>query len=354
MIPNPQPKTQVDRPKSAVEYPHQDYPSEGTVTEVHPGVYWLSTPLPFKLKAINLWLLKDGDGWTIVDCGYKSKDVQRQWRKVWEANLGDRPVNRLIVTHFHPDHMGNSGWLSETWNLAPYMSETEWLAANLAVNRFGSDDVDHRAQFYTKHGLDRERLDIFVSGVVRYGAGCSVPGSYHRIHDGHEFTIDGRSWKVLVGHGHSPEHVCLYCEEEAVLISGDQILPEITPNVSVWPSEPDANPLQGFLDTMARFRMLLRSETLVLPSHRRPFVGVHTRFDELEHHHHARLQKVTDAVGSGITAGELLEVLFQANLDGHQMGFAMNEALAHLNFLMHQGKLRRLCDSDGLYRFVRA
>ena len=343
----------VDRPDSAVEYPFEQYPAEGSVTEVYPGIYWLSTPLPFRLRAINLWLLKDGDGWTIVDCGYKRDDVQAQWRQVWESSLGDRPVRRIIVTHFHPDHMGNSKWMCESWGVQPEMSESEWLFANLAVNECNTDNIAARARFYERHGLDDERVRIFLNEVIRYGAGCAVPESYLRLHDGEITLIDGKRWQVLVGYGHSPEHVSLYCEELGVMISGDQILPEITPNVSLWPSEPEADPLGGFLETMSRFRPILRKDTLVLPSHRRPFVGVHVRFDELEHHHHRRLQKVMNVVGGGITAGDLLNHLFPVKLDGHQIGFAMNEALAHLNHLMHQGRLRRVCGSDGGFRFVK-
>ena len=353
MTSKPPPKAEVDRPDSAVEYPFADYPAPGSVTEVYPGIYWLSTPLPFRLRAINLWLLKDGDGWAIVDCGYERDDVQRQWTEVWEDKLGDRPVRQLIVTHFHPDHMGNSAWLSERWGVRPQMTQAEWLWANLAVHDLNSDNLSELADHYRRHGLGRDRVDAFLREFILYRHGVSVPSAYDQLHDGQHLTIDGNRWRVLVGYGHSPEHVCLYCDVLGVMIAGDQILPEITPNVSVWPSQPDANPLQGFLDTMRRFRPLLRDDTLVLPSHRRPFVGVHTRLDELEYHHHARLDTIMAAVGTGITAGDLLYHLFPANLDGHQIVFAMNEALAHLNYLLHGGRLARRRDAQGTYQWVK-
>ena len=349
----PPPKVAVDRPVSAVDYPFVDYPQAGSVTEVYPGIYWLSTPLPFRLRAINLWLLKDGDGWAIVDCGYKRDDVREQWSQVWQTKLGDRPVKQLIVTHFHPDHMGNSRWLSERWGVRPRMTQAEWLWANLAVNDLNSDNIPQLANFYRRHGLDDERIGILMEGFILYSAGVSVPDCYDRLFDDQLLRIDGKEWRVLVGYGHSPEHVCLYCAELGVMISGDQILPEITPNVSVWPWEPDADPLQGFLQTIQRFRPILRRDTLVLPSHRKPFTGVHVRLQELEHHHHERLENIISVVGSGITAGDLLYHLFPANLDGHQVAFAMNEALAHLNYLMHRGRLRRVSDSQGIYRWLK-
>ena len=343
----------MDRPVSAVHYPFADYPQAGTVTEVYPGIYWLSTPLPFRLRAINLWLLRDGDGWAIIDCGYKRDDVRKQWSQVWETKLGDRPVKQLIVTHFHPDHMGNSRWLSERWGVRPQMTQAEWLWANLAVNDLNSDNVPQLAGFYRRHGLDELRVGILMEGFILYSAGVSVPDCYDRLFDNQLIRIDDKDWRVLVGYGHSPEHVCLYCAELGVMISGDQILPEITPNVSVWPWEPDADPLQGFLRTMERFRPILHRDTLVLPSHRKPFTGVHIRFQELELHHHERLEKIISAIGSGITAGDLLYHLFPANLDGHQVAFAMNEALAHLNYLMHCGRLRRVSDNQGVYRWCK-
>ncbi|MDH3694570.1 MAG: MBL fold metallo-hydrolase [Gammaproteobacteria bacterium] len=337
-----QAKTIVDRPESVVEYPFDDYPAEGSVTEVYPNIYWLSTPLPFRLRSINLWLLKDGDGWAIVDCGYKREDVQQQWKQIWRTILGDHPVKQIIVTHFHPDHMGNSKWLSDEWGIKPQMSETEWEFANLAVKDENTDNLDELGAFYAQNGLDGERIERIRQEFILYSKGCGIPSSYDRLVDRQRIHIDGNQWQVLIGYGHSPEHVCLYCAEIGVMISGDQILPEITPNVSVWPRGADENPLQGFIQTMQRFKPILRKDTLVLPSHRRPFIGVHTRFDELEHHHHDRLDKVMSSVGSGITAGELLGHLFPVNLDGHQIVFAMNEALAHLNYLMYEGRLQRV------------
>ncbi len=354
MKPDSPVKTTVDRPGSAVVYPFNEYPAEGSVTEVYPNIYWLSTPLPFRLRSINLWLLKDGDGWAIIDCGYQREDVQKQWKQVWESMLGDRPVRQIIVTHFHPDHMGNSGWLSDIWGVKPQMSETEWEFANLAVKDQNTDDLDELAVFYAQHGLDADRIERIHQEFILYSKGVSVPPHYDRLVDGQRTSIDGKQWQVLIGHGHSPEHICLYCDQIGVMISGDQILPEITPNVSVWPCSADENPLQGFIDTMDRFKPILREDTLVLPSHRKPFTGVHTRFDELEHHHHERLGKVMAAIDNGITAADLLRHLFPVELDGHQIVFAMNEALAHLNYLMYEGRLKRTKNNDDIFTWRKA
>ncbi len=336
-----------------VIYPFDDYPKAGRTTEVAPGVHWLSTPLPFRLRAINLYLLEDDDGWTVVDCGYGRQEVRDQWEQVWSNTLARSRVRRLIVTHFHPDHAGNAAWICERWNVRPWMTQAEWLTANLAILEQGFDDIRHRGQFYAANGLDKDQLGVFDSGVVRYSAGVRLPESFNRISDGEHLRIGGRTWKVIVGRGHSPEHASLYCDEIKVLIAGDQLLPEITTNVSVWPSEPEADSLSWFLQSLDRFADLLPAETLVLPSHRRPFRGAHARIEQIKAHHRERVQQILDLAAKGpVSAGGLLTHLFAPGLDGHQIGFAMGEALAHLNFLVTTGALRRE-SSAGIVRFAR-
>lgn len=343
----------MTKPHSAVAHPFRHYPEAGTTIEVAPGVHWLSTPLPFRLRAINLYLLEDGDGWTIVDCGYSRDDVRAQWEQVWATTLGGRPIKRLLVTHFHPDHLGNSAWICERWNLRPWLTQAEWLTANLVIDHRNAGDIDRRIAFHAEHGLDAAREEVFRTGNVHYSRGVRLPPTYNRLFDGDELEIGGRRWSLIVGRGHSPEHASFYCDDLGVLIAGDQLLPEITTNVSVWPDEPDADPLALFLQSLDRFLPRLRPDTLVLPAHRRPFIGAHARIAELKAHHAERLDQVLAAAANGpLSAGSLLDVLFPADLDGHQIGFAMGEALAHLNYLVNTGDLRRY-RADGRIRFER-
>jgi glyoxylase-like metal-dependent hydrolase (beta-lactamase superfamily II) len=334
-----------------IEYPFPEYPGAGTTIEVMPGVHWISTPLPFRLRSINLYLLEESDGWTIVDCGYSREDVRMQWEQIFAGTLKGKPVTRLIVTHFHPDHAGNAAWLAKRWNVRPWMTLAEWLTANLAVRSSNTDNKEQRHQFYIANGLDEEHQERFLSGKFTYSQGVQLPASFNRLTDGDVILIGGRPWKVIVGQGHSPEHVSLYCDEIGALIAGDQLLPEITPNVSVWPDEPEADLLKLYLQSLDRFSGVLRPDTLVLPSHKRPFYGAHTRIAELKSHHRERLDLLLAIAAKGpVTAGSLLPHLFRPGLDGLQIGFAMGEALAHLNYLVNTGELHRYED-EGIIRF---
>jgi len=208
----------------------------------------------------------------------------------------------------------------------------------------GADDesIARLLAFYAANGLDAEGQSTFREGVVPYRRGVRLPPAIETLADGQRLQIGGRSWQVIVGRGHSPEHASLYCAEAGLLIAGDQLLPEITTNVSVWPSDPDADALGLFLESLARFADILRPDTLVLPAHRRPFRGVQARLAELRHHHAERLDAVLAVVATGPTsAGDLLPHLFATGLDGHQIMFAMGEAIAHLNYLMRRGRLER-------------
>lgn len=336
-----------------LRYPFPDYPEEGAAIEVAEGVFWLSTPLPFPgLRQINLWLLRDGDGWVMVDCGFGQAAVRDVIAGVWERVLRGRPITRLIVTHFHPDHAGNAQWICERWGgLRPLMTQAEWFAASLAILDKYTDNVAQRAEFYRTHGLDKERLAVFVRGHVLYSAGVMLPPAYERIGEGDLLTIDGASWQVITGEGHSPEHASLYCARRRLLISGDQILPTITTNISVWPSEPAGDPLHRFLETCRRYRGLIDPATLVLPSHRRPFVNVQSRLRQLAVHHAERLDLILQAAPAETTAADLIDVLFSRALDGHQMGFAMGEAIAHLNHLVTLGRMERSRDGSGIHRY---
>lgn len=327
----------------AITFPFADYPAPGTATEVADGIFWISTTVPFvALKQVNLWLLRDGPGWTMIDCGYGKPDVRAQLMQVGDSVIGGRPITRLIVTHFHPDHAGNSGFIADHWNLRPLMSQGEWFTANLAHADKDTDAIKAREDFYRRHGLSDSQVGKFSGEVLLYKDGVKLPRDYKRLRGGDVVEIDGDRWRVVIGEGHSPEHVSLYCAERRILIAGDQILPSITTNVSTWPGEPEFDAVGTFLATCRKFLDLLDPETLILPSHRKPFFNVRHRLRELAVHHADRLNLILTGAGREASAGELIDVLFRGGLDGHQIGFAMGEIIAHLNHLVVLGHMRMI------------
>lgn len=336
-----------------LSYPLAEPPAPGTAREVAPGVYWLCMPLPFALDHINLWLLEESDGWTVVDCGYATDATREHWERVFREFMGGRPVKRIVVTHYHPDHLGLATWIMARSGAPLYMSQAEYLTAHAVHAGVAGYHPTQVLELFRRHGLKGERFDALVSRGNSYRRGVpEVPTGYCRIMDGDVMEINGRGWRVIMGYGHAPEHAALYCEELRVLISGDMVLPKISTNVSVWAVEPDGNPLKLFLDSLARYGTL-PSDTLVLPSHGRVFHGLHPRVRELDVHHDQRLGELTSDCGEPRTAEELIEVLFRRALDAHQIFFALGETVAHLNFLVCREVLERIEGEDGLYRFVR-
>jgi glyoxylase-like metal-dependent hydrolase (beta-lactamase superfamily II) len=312
-------------------------------------------PLPFALDHINLWLLEDGLGWTIVDTGYGMAESQKLWERVFAETLGGLPVTRVIVTHYHPDHIGLAGWLTERWRAPLWITEKEWLFARV-MSRSDDDFTVQRRDFARRAGIDQalsERIGARRENSYRRGV-PSVPASFLRLADGMAIAIGGREWRVIVGEGHAPELACLYCPETRVLISSDQVLPRISPNISVQAHEPDGDPLARYLSSLAKLQEAVPPDALILPSHNLPFFGLHPRIQTLVAHHEARCREILGACDSPKTAMQLLPVLFRRVLDRHQMGFALGEALAHLHYLMHQGVLDRELGTDGVNRFTRA
>jgi len=316
------------------------------------GVWWIRMPLPFALDHINLWILEDGDGFTLVDTGY---GVQATW-DLWEGHfagvMAGRPVKNVVVTHYHPDHVGSAGWLVERTGAPFWMTTSEYLSAHAAHDDVAGFDRQNTVDLYIANGVDPASVPESTRKVNGYVRGVpTVPKRYRRMMHGDKLSIGGHDWEVITVFGHAPEHAALWCASKNVLISGDQVLPRITSNVGVWGNQPDANPLAAFLGSLSRFSHL-PADTLVLPSHERVFTGLHPRIAQLHSHHDERLARLLEGCAKPLTALEALPLLFKRKLDDHQLMFAMGEAIAHLHYLEHQGRVRRIEDACGVRRFV--
>lgn len=337
---------------SSLEYPWAQTPARGSATQVAPGVHWISMPLPFQLDHINLWLIEDEDGLTVVDTGIGNAET----RALWEKILLDRgKVKRVVLTHYHPDHAGNAAWLCARG--APmWTTQGEYLTAHAVRSSGAGYTAEAVLAVFRSNGLDAERLEGMAAmrGNNRYAELVpEFPHSYRRIIEGDRLQIGGNEWRAIVGHGHAPEHLSLFSRELNTVIAGDMLLSTISTNVSVWSIDPEGDPLRLFLDSIARYRDL-PSNVLVLPSHGRPFRGAHARVAELEQHHREKFDILSETLrGRPQSAGGLLEVLFpKRKLDLHQTFFAMGEAIAHLHYLYYAGRATRALGDDGIMRYA--
>ena len=343
----------MDQSPISLRSPAVTPPAPGEPSAIASGIWWLRMPLPFALDHINLWLLEDGAGWTIVDTGYALPETKAAWERIFALHLGGRPVTRIVVTHYHPDHIGLAHWLAERWRVPLWITEKEWLYAQV-MSRYSDDFTRLRAAYARRAGLDAAASERFGRHEASYRRGVpAVPAAFCRIADGMTIAIGGRQWRVIVGEGHAPEHACLYCAEAGMLIAGDQVLPKISPNISLQPYEPDGDPLARYLASLLRLRAAVPPETLVLPSHDLPFFGLHPRIDALAAHHRARCAAIVAACERPQCAADLLPVLFRRPLDRHQTAFALGEALAHLHYLAGEHALDRTIGADGVERFRR-
>lgn len=340
---------------SVVSYPDLSIPAGGEIVEVATGVYWIRMPLPFALDHINLWLLKDGDGWVQVDTGLVETSVIEYWRTLFEKYLGNAPVRRLIVTHLHPDHVGLAGWLAHEWGASLYMSRTEYLLCRTLLSDMHKEAPEAAIRFYRHAGFDEEAIGIYRAHFGGYGSFVgALPDAYQRLVQGDKLTIDGLEWEVIIGQGHSPEHVCLYCAEKKIFIAGDQLLPTISSNVSVWPLEPNSNPLKDWIDSCHLLRARLPEDVLVLPAHGKPFYGAHPRLDSLIAEHEQALSDLYTLCVEPKRVMDVFSVLFKNPVTKRTLIFATGEARAHLNYLVQARKLQVDVDEKGVgyYRQV--
>lgn len=357
----PSPMNALER---ELDYPFGDaLPARGEAIAVAPGILWARMGLPFELDHINVWLLRDEidgrRGWTVVDTGVDRPDTRLDWERLFAGAMDGEPVLRVVVTHMHPDHIGAAHWLCERFGVRLWISGTDYLLARLAVSGNAGFGGPQSAAFMGEHGLAASPGS--VDGVTRrvgyyQSLVPAVPGTYQRLFDGGTLATGlagaRRTWTLQAGYGHAPEHMTLHDAEGGVLVSGDMVLPRISTNVSVVDTEPESDALRHYLDSLARMRDTMGAGLLVLPSHGRPFRGLHTRIRQLEEHHAARMADVVAACRErALSAYELVPVIFRRPLDLHQMTFAMGESIAHAHALWREGRLARSRGDDGIVRF---
>lgn len=337
-----------------IRYPWADAPEDGTLCEVAPGIFWLRLPLPMALDHVNLYVLDDGDGWTVVDAGLDTRRARAIWESVLAGPLAGKPLRRVVVTHYHPDHVGLAGWL-QAMGAELVTTRTSWLTARMLVLDEQPVPVAETLAFWRAAGMDaaiyakrsRERPFNFADVVA------PLPLGYTRIADGDTIRMGGRDWLVRTGDGHAPEHATFWQVDGPLILGGDQLLPSISANLGVYASEPLADPVAEWIDSAERFRRFARDDQLILPGHKLPFTGLPLRLRQMIENHTGAVDRLRALLATPKTAVECFDVLFKRPVGEAEYGFALVEAVAHLNHLLHKGQVARARREDGAWLWQR-
>jgi glyoxylase-like metal-dependent hydrolase (beta-lactamase superfamily II) len=340
-------EAQVGRP--TLVYPLETSPEYGQAVDIAPGVKWMRMPLGGSLAFINVWAIEDGDGWAIVDTGMATQETSQAWRQIFTEALGGRPITRVFVTHLHPDHIGMAGWIARKFSCRIWMTRLEYLQCRVLAADTGREAPQAAIDFYRGCGWDEEAIETYRSRFGGFGKGIyQLPDAFRRLQDGEVVRIGAHDWRVVTGSGHSPEHACLHCPELKLFISGDQVLPKISSNVSVFPTEPDADPLDDWLTSLARIKTVAPDDVLVLPAHNDPFIGLHARLDYLISGHERGLQRLERSLAEPKRAIDVFGALFARRIGPDLLGMATGESMAHLNCLIGRGLATRSTDAEGV------
>jgi glyoxylase-like metal-dependent hydrolase (beta-lactamase superfamily II) len=333
-----------------IRYPFADPPVEGQATEVAAGVLWMRLPLPMALDHVNVYALDDGDGWTVVDTGLASKRGIALWEGLLAGPLAGKPVHRVIVTHHHPDHVGMAGWF-QARGAELVMTRTAWLYARMLVLDVQALPTVEQIAFWRRAGMDPALLEK-RSGERPFNfcdAVAEMPLGFSRISEGDFIAAGGRDWVVRLGSGHAPDHATLWSVDGEVVLGGDQLLPSISANIGVYPTEPGANPLQDWIESTTGFVPFATADQLVLPGHKLPYRGLPFRLTQMVANHHSALDRLRAFLAVPASAAQCFLPLFRREVAGGEYGLALVEAVAHLNYLLHRGEVSRVLRDDGVW-----
>jgi len=338
---------------SKLTFPVAATPAPGSVTDLAPGIRWLRLPLPYRLDHVNIYLIENAGAWTAFDTGLGTDESKQAWETVLAGPLEGQGLKSLIVSHFHPDHVGLAGWLCERFGLDMAMPRPEYLLSLVLQHAPGDHGADVYRPFYRRHGLAAEAAEIVLSRGHEYlRRTTGVPASYHRIKNGDTLTVGRRDFRVLTGGGHALEQAMLSRPEEKLFLAADQVIARISPNVSVHPMEPDLDALGIYLTSLRAIKTAVAPDVLVLPGHGLPFYGLHERIEELIAHHAERCAAIECACRTDpLSVAEIVPHLFPRTLDAHQTGFAFGEVLAHVNHMLAGGELILTTDAEDTDRY---
>jgi glyoxylase-like metal-dependent hydrolase (beta-lactamase superfamily II) len=229
------------------------------------------------LDHVNIFALDDGArGWTIVDTGMMTGRTKAIWARLLAGPLGGRPVWRVIVTHYHPDHIGLAGWFQAEKGAELWTTRTSWLLARMLVLDVEEVASAQAKAFWRSGGMDAAVYDKRASGrpfnfsdIV-----APLPVGYRRIVEGERVEIGGRDWVVHIGHGHAPEQATFWDEAGDLVLGADQLLPSISPNLGVHATEPEADPVADWLERCDRLMSFATDRQRVLPGRELPWPGL--------------------------------------------------------------------------------
>ena len=341
----------MDGAVAGIRYPWETPPETGQAIAVAEGVLWIRLPLPMALDHVNIYALDEGDHWSIVDTGMHSRTSVALWQDILRDVLGGKPVGRVILTHHHPDHVGMAGWLMQDQGATLWTTRTAWLMARMLILDSEERPSEQAKAFWRQAGMDPE---IYASRCNERPFNFAdiaypLPVGYRRLQQGDVIHAAGRDWDIHIGAGHAPEHLTLWSRDCNLVISGDQILPSISPNIGVYATEPEADPLADWLEACERLSVLAREDHLVLGGHKLPFTGLPFRMRQLIDNHHGGLRRLLAHLDTPHTAGDCFGPLFKRKIDAGTYGLALVETVAHLNHLHRLGQVTRVPREDGAW-----